>query len=94
MPSPFRETYPPPSAAWETGVGSPAPPPLPLLPPCPHGHPRRGGPRGCTCAAVGAVLWCARFNVTSFVPPYFLLENVFTWKSTGPSSAEALLMAP
>lgn len=40
-----------------------------------------------------AGLSCARLNIMSFVLPYFLPENVFTWKSTGPSSAEALPMA-
>uniref|UniRef100_A0A8C0M7B5 E3 ubiquitin-protein transferase MAEA n=1 Tax=Canis lupus familiaris TaxID=9615 RepID=A0A8C0M7B5_CANLF len=79
------------SAAWETGVGD-FPRPRPRL--RPPWWPSSAGPMGLHLCRRQAGLGCARFNVTSFVPPYFLLENVFTWKSTGPSSAEALPTAP
>lgn len=68
----------------------------PLLP-ITNQHARKGGShaqRACPVeassrvASLGPGFGCARFNVRSFVPPYLLLENVFTWKSTGPSSAE------
>lgn len=104
---PFRETF---SAASETGVGYFPRPRPGLCPPRPGargrglslGRERRPEARPGAAASravapgpgAGAGLGCARFNVTSFVPPYFLLENVFTWRPTGPSSAEALPMAP